>query len=57
MQRNETHESDESHPARFIPVLGSRKRKIRGLIQRGDRYYAQLRVDIGNGPSKPRESH
>ena len=54
MQRNETHESNESHSARFIPVLDSRKRKIRGLIQRGDRYYAQLRVDIGNGQSKPK---
>jgi integrase len=45
MQRNETSESNETHAARFLPVLDSRKRKIRGLCQRGDRYYAQLRVD------------
>ena len=45
MQRNDTSESNESHAARFLPVFDSRKRKIRGLWQRGARYYAQLRVD------------
>jgi integrase len=35
-------------------VFDSRKRKIRGLWRRGDRYYAQLRMDIGNGQSKPK---
>jgi integrase len=45
MQRNDTPESNTSHAARFFPVFDSRKRKIRGLWQRGARYYAQLRVD------------
>jgi integrase len=53
MQRDATN-TEENHATRFIPVLDSRKRKIRGLIRRGDRYYAQLRVDIGNGQSKPK---
>jgi Protein of unknown function (DUF3987) len=53
MQRNATN-TEENHATRFLPVLDSRKRKIRGLIRRGDRYYAQLRVDIGNGQSKPK---
>jgi integrase len=44
MQRNEAPASNESHPTRFLPVLDSRKRKIRGLWRRGNRYYAQLRV-------------
>jgi hypothetical protein len=52
-QRAATH-TEENHATRFLPVLDSRKRKIRGLIRRGDRYYAQLRVDIGNGQSKPK---
>jgi hypothetical protein len=52
-QRDATN-TEENHATRFLPVLDSRKRKIRGLIRRGDRYYAQLRVDIGNGQSKPK---
>jgi hypothetical protein len=52
-QRDATH-TEENHATRFLPVLDSRKRKIRGLIRRGDRYYAQLRVEIGNGASKPK---
>ncbi len=43
-----------SHPLSFLPVLDSRKRKIPGLWQRGSRYYAQLRVDLGNGRTAPR---
>jgi len=57
MQRNgtaKTGENAQNHTARFLPVLDSRKRKIRGLWRRGDRYYAQLRMDIGNGQSKPK---
>ena len=38
----------------FQPVFDSRKRKIPGLWRRGDRYYAQLRVDLGNGQTAPR---
>ncbi len=38
----------------FTPVFDSRKRKVVGLWQRGGRYYAQLRVDLGNGTTAPR---
>ena len=38
----------------FAAVLDSRKRKIPGLWQRNGRYYAQLRVDLGNGTTAPR---
>jgi integrase len=40
--------------APFRAVFDSRNRRIRGLWKRGDRYYAQLRVDIGNGRRSPR---
>ncbi len=46
--------SERSHVASFLPVLDSRKRKIAGLWQRGERYYAQLRVNLGNGTTAPR---
>jgi integrase len=39
---------------RFRPVFDGRKRKVRGLWQRGDKYYVQLRVDLGNGRTAPR---
>src|SRR5438309_6937079 len=39
---------------RFEAVLDSRKRKVRGLWRRGDCYYAQLRIDLGNGRTAPR---
>jgi integrase len=39
---------------RFRPVFDGRKQKIRGLWQRGNKYYAQLRVDLGNGRTAPR---
>ncbi len=35
-------------------MLDSRKRKIPGLWQRDSFYYAQLRVDFGNGRTSPR---
>ena len=38
----------------FVAVLDSRKRKIPGLWRRNERYYAQLRVDLGNGTTAPR---
>ena len=38
----------------FQPVFDSRKRKVPGLWLRGERYYAQLRVDLGNGRTAPR---
>lgn len=40
--------------ASFEAVHDSRKRKITGLWLRGTRYYAQLRVDIGDGRTAPR---
>ena len=43
-----------SRASRFEAVLDSRKRKVRGLWRRGDRYYGQLRVDLGNGCTSPR---
>jgi integrase len=43
-----------SRVPRFEAVLDSRKRKVRGLWRRGDCYYAQLRVDLGNGRTAPR---
>ena len=43
-----------NHRQSFLPVFDSRKRKIPGLWTRGDKYYAQLRVDLGNGRTAPR---
>ena len=54
MQRNDAPQSKKGHAARFLPVFDSRKRKIRGLWHRGSRYYAQLRMEMGNGETKPR---
>ena len=44
----------QKHGQSFQPVFDSRKRKVAGLWRRGDRYYAQLRVDLGNGTTAPR---
>src|SRR5205085_11378760 len=38
-----------NHRAQFIPARDSRNRRILGIYLRGDRYYAQLWVDVGNG--------
>src|SRR5262245_51319807 len=38
-----------NHRAQFIAARDSRNRRIPGLYLRGDRYYAQLWVDVGNG--------
>jgi integrase len=43
-----------SHRAQFIPARDSRNRRIPGLYIRGNRYYAQLWVDAGNGKKAPR---
>ncbi|MCE9610352.1 MAG: site-specific integrase [Chthoniobacter sp.] len=42
------------HAPSFQAVFDSRKRKVPGLWLRGSRYYAQLRVDLGNGRTAPR---
>ena len=52
MQSDEA--SGGNHGQSFLPVFDSRKRKIPGLWMRGSRYYAQLRVDLGNGRTAPR---
>ncbi len=44
----------EESPASFQVVFDTRKRKVPGLWLRGSRYYAQLRVDLGNGRTAPR---
>ncbi len=36
----------------FNPVLDSRKRKVRGLVERNGRYYAQMRLADPSGKSK-----
>lgn len=53
-QQNDTVSGSSSHAARFEAVRDSRKRKVPGLWRRGRRYYAQLRVDLGNGRTAPR---
>lgn len=42
------------HAPSFQAVFDSRKRKVPGLWLRGSRYYAQLRIDLGNGRTAPR---
>ena len=56
MERNETSSNapNRKEGQSFAPVFDSRKRKIVGLRRRGSRYYAQLRVDLGNGRTAPR---
>jgi integrase len=44
----------KNHAVRFVVVSDSRKRKIRGLWKRGDRYYAQLRMEVEGGQTKPK---
>ena len=42
------------HAVRFVAVTDSRKRKIRGLWKHGDRYYAQMRMEVEGGQTKPK---
>jgi integrase len=51
MGRNDT---TSDHAVRFVAVFDSRKRKIRGLWKRGDRYYAQMRMEVEGGQTKPK---
>ena len=44
-----------NHRAQFIAARDSRNRRIPGLYLRGDRYYAQLWVDVGNGKKTSRK--
>jgi integrase len=50
VQRKDT---GERHAARFIAVADGRNRKIRGLVRRGKRFYAQMRISGANGKSRP----
>jgi len=43
-----------NHRAQFIPARDSRNRRIPGLYIRGNRFYAQLWVDLGNGKKTTR---
>ena len=55
MQRNCTTEGSQdkiSHASSFKPVFDSRKRKVRGLITRNGKYYAQMRVPLANGKTR-----
>ena len=57
MRRNDAvteEEGAKNHAVRFVAVTDSRKRKIRGLWRRGDRYYAQMRMEVDGGQSKPK---
>ena len=56
MQRAETQKDrrQRQHGGSFLPVLDSRKRKIPGLWQRDNSYYAQIRADLGDGRTAPR---
>jgi integrase len=44
-----------THRAQFIAARDSRNRRIPGLYLRGDRYYAQLWVDVGSGKKTSRK--
>ena len=46
--------NNDSHVASFRGVVDTRKRKIPGLCERNGRFYAQVRVDQGNGTTAPR---
>lgn len=59
MQRNGTQASDKEvkkaavHGAqRFVPVKDSRKRKVRGMVTRNGKFYAQMRIATSSGKSK-----
>ena len=41
-----------NHGGRFAPVFNSRKQKLRGLVERNGRYYAQMRVSLPSGESR-----
>jgi hypothetical protein len=44
-----------NHRAQFIPARDSRNRRIPGLYLRGNHYYAQLWVDVGNDKKTSRK--
>ncbi len=57
MKRSATQSNEvrrKNHGGTFLPVIDSRKRKIPGLWQRDATFYAQMRVDLGDGRTAPR---
>ena len=54
MLRRKVGKTDSIRGASFEALHDSRKRKITDLWLRGTRYYAQLRMDIGDGRTAPR---
>ncbi len=50
----QSNKARNEHRTSFAAVFDSRKRKVPGLWRRGSRYYAQMRVDLGNGTTAPR---
>ena len=59
MERNSTHTGKfqtvhaENHGgAMFLPVRDSRKRKVRGMVMRNGKFYAQMRVALPDGKSR-----
>ena len=50
----QSNKGSSEHGPSFAAVFDSRKRKIPGLWQRGERFYVQMRVDLGNGRKAPR---
>ena len=49
-----TNSCTETHAAQFMPVLDSRKRRIKGLYTRNGRFYALLWADRGDGKKTAR---
>ena len=58
MERNSTDKAtkkepkSKKHAGSFLPVIDSRKRKVRGLVMRNGNYYAQMRIPLDSGKSK-----
>ena len=55
MQRDSARKGSQdkvSHAPSFKPVFDSRKRKVKGLVTRNGRFYAQMRVPVASGASK-----
>jgi integrase len=60
MRRNAPQESKaeginvkgKEHAGRFHAVLNTRNRKVRGMVERNGRYYAQMRVTLPDGKTK-----
>lgn len=60
MRRNAPQESKaeginvkgKEHAGRFHAVLNTRNRKVKGMVERNGRYYAQMRVTLPDGKTK-----